>query len=138
MEGALEIGAHQRWWSRLGQHAEPFREVAQLWPWVQAGELEQVAGYGAADVVDAGFLRRDALGFLERPESFPDLAAHGMSLGQVEQVPGLPLGGEAVPLVLQDQRARVGLRHAFWWVLAGDQRAGRFSRPGGWAPGAFR
>jgi len=79
----------------LGQHAEPLGEVAQLWPWVQSGELEQVAGDGAANVVDASFLGRDALRFLEGAERFPDLAAHGVGLGEVEQVPGLPLGREA-------------------------------------------
>jgi hypothetical protein len=63
--------------------------------WVQAGELQQVAGHGAADVVDAGFLGCDALGFLECAQCFADLAAHGVCLGQVVQVPGLPLGGEA-------------------------------------------
>jgi hypothetical protein len=59
---------------------------------VQSGELEQVAGDGGADVVDAGLLGRDALGFLEGVQRFANLSAHGVGLGQVQQVPGQSLG----------------------------------------------
>jgi hypothetical protein len=42
--------------------------------------------------VDAGFLRRDALGLLWGVEGFADLPPRGASLGQIEPVPGLPFG----------------------------------------------
>ena len=65
----------------LGQYAESFCEVAQFRSWAQAGELEQVAGYGAACVVDAGFFRGDALGLLESVQGFADLVPHSVCLG---------------------------------------------------------
>ena len=71
---------------RLGQYAESFGEFAQFGPWPQAGQLEQVAGYRAADCVHAGFLWRDALGFLEGVQGLADLAAHGVRLGEVQPV----------------------------------------------------
>jgi len=42
--------------------------------------LEQVSGDAPADVVDAGFLRCDALGFFEGVECFTDLPSHGVRL----------------------------------------------------------
>jgi hypothetical protein len=45
--------------------------------------------------VDPGFFGGDALGFLQGVECFADLAAHGVRLGQVEVVAGLPFRRQA-------------------------------------------
>ena len=72
------------------EDAEAFGEFAEFGPGPQPGELEEVAGDGAADVVDPGFLRSDPLGFLQGMQGLADLAAHCVRRGQVKVVAGLP------------------------------------------------
>jgi len=50
--------------------------------------------------MDAGFLRGNPLGLLQGVQSLADLAAHGVRLGQVEIMSGLPFRRQAAGINL--------------------------------------
>jgi hypothetical protein len=79
----------------LREDAEALGEVTEFGSWPQARELEEIAGDCPGYPVSPGLLGRQQFGFLQVVEGFADLPPHGVGRGEVDEAPGLPLGGKS-------------------------------------------
>src|SRR5258708_7672222 len=78
--------------ARLGCRADPYGEGAQPGEAPLGGRREQVGGEGTCRGAGADLLRGDAFGDGESVVALGRLAPLVVRPGEVEEVPGLPLG----------------------------------------------
>jgi hypothetical protein len=101
--------------SKSGQDAEALGKLAQLGPRPWSGELDQVAGDCSRDAVRAGLLRSEPFGFFQAAQGFADLPPHGVRLGQIDVVPGLPFGWQPFGLDVAGVAYGSGVADLDWY-----------------------